>query len=101
MLPVFGMQNAAARMEGCAAPSVSAPAGAPVSATRFAAALPNAPAWLWPGQNFPSAAVSAAVPLVSGVRLPGTGAWKPVNAGGQSLLLPGLPPAVREAAALL
>src|SRR5438045_9417494 len=95
------MQKTDARIELCGAPPASAPAGAPVSAIRCAPVWPNAPGLICPWQKWPEPSDSAAVPMVSGVRLTGSGAWKPARFGGQSTLVPLLPVALHELPAFL
>src|SRR5689334_23169747 len=89
-LPVFGMQNTAPSLAGCGLLSLRSPPGAPVSVMHRAVVWPNAPALasVWLGQNCPVPFVKDAVPLVSGVRLTGSGAWKPASGGRQSIVVP-------------
>src|SRR5438105_15084702 len=89
-LPVFGMQKTAPSLAGCGSMSLRSPPGAPVSVMHRVVAWPNAPALasVWLGQNCPVAFVVDAVPLVSGLRLTGRGAWKPASGGRQSMVVP-------------
>jgi hypothetical protein len=94
-LPVFGMQNTEAIAETCAAPSLRFPAGVPVSLMQSAVGLPKAPALAsvcpTEAQMRPSVAVCEAVPVVSGVRLTGSCAWKPASGGRQSSVVSRVP----------
>src|ERR1041384_587743 len=58
---------------------------------------PKAPASICDGQKKPSAAVLEAVPVVSGVRSTGSGAWKPGSDGRQSMVVSWLPVGVQAA----
>jgi len=85
--PVGGMQKAAARRVGCGSPSLRSPPGEPASWMHRVAVCPKAPTCDWPGQKSPSLAVSVTVPVVSGARPTGSGAWKPGRPGRQSVLV--------------
>src|SRR5690242_20645670 len=89
-LPVFGMQKTAPSFAGCGLLSLRSPPAAPVSVMHRAVVWPNAPALttVWLGQNCPVAFVRDAVPLVSGLRLTGRGAWNPASGGRQSMVVP-------------
>src|SRR5207244_6210213 len=96
-LPVAGMQKTEARLELCGAPSEMSPAGMPVSRMHCAVVCPKAPASVCGLQNRPFAAVFDAVPVVSGVRSTGRGAWKPGSDGRQSVVVSWLPVGVQAA----
>src|SRR5262249_10801131 len=83
-LPVAGMQKMLTSVDGCGRPSEPSPAGDPVWVMAWAVGWPKAPAFTWPGQKMPSAAVWVAVPVESGVRLTGSVATKLPDPGMQS-----------------
>ena len=95
--PVAGMQKTEARFELCGRPSERLPAGMPVSVMHWVVGWPKAPASVCEGQNIPVAAVLEAVPVVSGVRSTGSGAWKPGSDGRQSMVVSWLPVGVQTA----
>src|SRR5262245_38563359 len=95
--PVAGMQNTAARCALCPAPSPRLPPAWPVSLMHWAPVWPKAPALFWPGQKIPLAAVIVTVPLVSGVRLTGSGAWKPARFGRHWIVVSCVPTGVHAA----
>ena len=80
-LPVAEMQKTEPSDATCAWPSLRLPASVPCSWTHCVLGWPKAPASTWFGQKMPLAAVMLTVPLVSGVRLTGSGAWNPGRLG--------------------
>src|SRR4029077_10093954 len=54
-------------------------------------AFPKAPALFWPGQKRPPATDTMVWPVVSGMMLIGSGAWKPGRLGRQSVVVSWLP----------
>jgi hypothetical protein len=69
----------------------------PVSVMHWVVGCPKAPASVCEGQKSPSAAVFVTVPVVSGVRSTGNGAWKPGSDGRQSMVVSWAPVGVQAA----
>src|SRR5206468_11985902 len=89
------MQKTDARFGLCGRPSERSPAGMPVSVMHWVVGWPKAPGSVCDGQKDPPAAVFEAVPVVSGVRSTGSGAWKPGSDGRQSVVVSWLPVGVQ------
>jgi hypothetical protein len=68
---VAPMQNTEASVALAGVPRVTGPAAMPFSVIVTQRALPKQPAWGWPVQKMPFAAVTLAVPVESGERLMG------------------------------
>ena len=79
------MQKTEARFAVCGWPSLTlGPGDSPVSWMHRVEPCPKAPALDWLGQKTPPASVFEALPVVSGLSVTASGAWKPARFGEQS-----------------